>query len=109
MLRGGQCPPAVRLRFGSGHPRGLQSRAGPPLARPAEGNPVGQPEMLPIKPALVGASTFIWRSPGELPAFGVGLVALGLTGKSDAVDCVARRRGIPRVRAVEERTGDIAH
>src|SRR5579859_6238056 len=70
---------------------------------------VGQPEMLPIKPALVGASTFIWRSPGELPAFGVGLVALGLTGKSDAVDCVARRRGIPRVRAVEERTGDIAH
>jgi len=25
------------------------------------------------------------------------------------VDCVARRRGIPKDRAVEERTGDIAH
>src|SRR5579859_4838653 len=70
---------------------------------------VGQPEMLPPKPALVEASTFKWRPPGEAPAFGVGLVAEGLTGKSVAVDCVARRRGIPKFRAVEERTGDIAH
>ncbi len=36
---------------------------------------VGQPEMLPPKPALVEASTFVWVSPGESPALGFGLVA----------------------------------
>lgn len=39
MLRGGQCPPAVRLPLGSGLPPGFPGRAGPPRRRSAEGNP----------------------------------------------------------------------
>jgi hypothetical protein len=51
----------------------------------------------------------LWKPSDESPAFGFGLVALGLKGKSDAVDCRTWRRRIPKDRAVWERTGDIAH
>lgn len=92
---------------------GLRGVACPnPVGASGGQSAVGQPEVLLSRPAPARDAP---ASPCGSPALGVGLaslswlVASGLTGKSVAVVGRARRRRIPMLLAVGERTGDIAH